>query len=109
LGVLWFGLLVFGLLGTEKQPPPEGRQYALDCFLDNGTKEVEAAPPLELAIYHDSIFIYDTALGTVDARKNEHSRIIRYRHEKFLVRNSTDSLYWVGDSLTWVWVRMDAE
>ncbi len=109
LGVVGIGLLVFGLVGTEKHPASEGRQYALDCFLDNETREEEPAPPLELAVYRDSIFIFYAVTGAVEARKNRHAKVIQYQHEKFRIRNSTDSLYWVGDSLTWVWVRTDAE
>lgn len=99
---------VSGLLhGTSLQP----KSYGLDHFLRNETtEELEAPPPpLELDIYKDSLFIYDTATGAVDARKNTHRREILYDNEVFKVRLFQDSLYWVGDSLTWVWVREEPE
>ena len=101
--------IIAGVSGLMHGGSLEPKSYGLDHFLRNETTEEIAAPPLELDIYKDSLFIYDTATGAVDARKNTHRREILYDNEVFKVKMFQDSLYWVGDSLTWVWVREESE
>ena len=78
--------------------------YLLNFGLHPRSKEILPEAALELRVDEDSIFIYDTVMGAVDSRKNEKQAKIKYQNRIFRIKSKADTVYWVGDSTTWIWV-----
>ncbi len=105
--ILLFLIVASAALGATapKKPHVLKAEYNLSHTFVNKTHKVLPCPEYTLKIYDDVTFVYDTDMGVVRAITQKTGKKFLFEKELVKARNFRDSVYWIGDSLTYVWVK----
>lgn len=79
--------------------------YFLNYIENSISKEMLPAPEFEMEVGKDSLKVFDTVIGDSGVSIRKNGRCIVYSGNRFFIEIKKDTLFWRGDSLSYVWIK----